>query len=87
MSLTIKSDPQWLRGAGEVLEERLGNIWLALGETALRNGQPDQARYWFDRVLRAFPTTTHAAHAQVRLNQMGGNGPRGAPAMMMYPPR
>jgi tetratricopeptide (TPR) repeat protein len=87
ISVNIKNDPQWLLNAGNVLEERLGNVWLALGETAIRNGQPEQARYWFGRVLLAFPSTTHAAHAQTRLNQIGGVAPRGTPAMTMYPPR
>ena len=70
ISANIKSDPNWLRSAGDVLVERLGDIWLALGENHLRSGQPEQAHYYFERVLRAFPNTRQAEYAQIRLGQL-----------------
>jgi tetratricopeptide (TPR) repeat protein len=87
ISANIKSDPQWLRNAGEVLVERLGDVWLALGENFLRGGQPDQARYYFERVLRAFPGTRQAEFAQIRLGQFTNINTRVAPTMMPLPPR
>jgi tetratricopeptide (TPR) repeat protein len=81
ISANIKSDPQWLRGAGDVLIERLGQVWLDLGENYLRSGQPEQARYYFERVVRAFPGTGQATIAQGRLSQFGNFSGRPVPTM------
>ena len=66
---------------GNPLIERLGQIWIDLGESCLRNGQPEQARYYYERVLRAFPGTRQAEVAQIRMGQFG----RPAPTMTPLP--
>jgi len=77
----IKNDPQFLLNAGKVLEERLGEVWIAQGENHLRAGQTEQARYYFERVVRAFPGTRQADFAQIRLGQFTSTNGRGVPAM------
>ena len=81
ISANIKSDPQWLLNAGKVLEERLADVWMAQGENHLRSGQPEQARYYYERVLRAFPGSRQADFAQIRLAQFANLSPRGVPTM------
>jgi len=72
LSTNIKNDPEWLQNACDVMSDRLGNLYLALADTWLRKGQPERARFYFERVIRAFPGTRYAESAQIRLGQLAG---------------
>ena len=69
---SIKNDPKWMQRACDEMSDRLGNMWIALADTMLREGQPDRARYYFDRIIHAFPGTGLAERAEIRLNQLTG---------------
>ena len=68
----IKSNPEWAKSACEQLGDRLGVLYLALAETCLRRGQPQEAVFYLDRVVQNFPNSRHAEAAQVRLAQIQG---------------
>lgn len=74
----IKSNPEWMRQACETLTERLGGLYLAMAETWLKKGQPQQAILCLERVLQAFPGTRQAEAAQTRLAQLNGQPTRPA---------
>jgi thioredoxin-like negative regulator of GroEL len=68
----IKSNPEWVQKACDTFGDRLAEMWLVLAESQLKHGQPQQARHWLERVIRAFPGTHHAESAQIRLDQLQG---------------
>lgn len=74
----IKSNPEWMRQACETLSDRLGGLYLAMAETWLKKGQPQQATVCLERVLQAFPGTRQAEAAQTRLAQLNGQPTRPA---------
>ena len=75
----IKTNPEWAKSACEQLGDRLGILYLALAETCLRRGQPQEAVFYLDRVVQNFPNSRHAEAAQVRLAQIQGQ-PAARPA-------
>jgi hypothetical protein len=68
----IKSNPEWTRQACDQLGERLSQLYLALAENCLKRGQPQQAVYYFERVVQTFPNSRHAETASARLSQIQG---------------
>jgi thioredoxin-related protein len=68
----IKDNPERLRQAADSAGEQLGAMYLALAETCLRKGQPQQAIVWLERVVQALPNTRQADAAQMRLAQIQG---------------
>lgn len=68
----IKNNPERLRQAAELAGEQLGTLYLALAETCLKKGQPQQAILWLERVVQTLPNTRHADAAQMRLAQIQG---------------
>jgi thioredoxin-like negative regulator of GroEL len=68
----IKSDPEWLQNACDTFGDRLAEMYLALAESHLKRGQPQQAKHFLERTIRAFPGTHHAESAQIRLEQLQG---------------
>jgi thioredoxin-related protein len=68
----IKNNPEWLQQACENLSDRLGGLYLALAETHIKKGQPQQATLCLERVIRMFPGTRQAETAQVRLANLQG---------------
>jgi thioredoxin-like negative regulator of GroEL len=75
LSAEIKSNPEWMQSACESLTERLSTMYLALAETWLQKGQPQQARLCLERVISTFPGSRQAEVAQVRLAQIQGQPP------------
>ena len=75
MAAEIKANPQWTKLAADQLGERLSVLYFALADAWLKKGQPQQAIFYLERVVKAFPATRHAEVAQARLAQL-----RGAPA-------
>jgi thioredoxin-like negative regulator of GroEL len=72
----IKNNPEWLRQAADTLSDQLGLIYLALAESWLKKGQPQQAVMCLEKVIQALPGTHQAEMAQVRLSQIQGQPTR-----------
>jgi thioredoxin-like negative regulator of GroEL len=73
----IKGNPEWTRTACDQLSDRLCVLYLSLAETWLKKGQPQQAIFYLERVIKTFPSTRHAEVAQTRLTRLLGT-PTGA---------
>jgi thioredoxin-related protein/TolA-binding protein len=71
----IKNNPEWLQNACTTFGDRLAEMWLALSDSLLKRGQPQQAKHWLERTIHAFPGTHHAESAQIRLEQLQGTTP------------
>jgi len=67
LATEIKNNPEWLSKACTHLSDRLAAMYLALGEAMLARGQPQQAIYYFERVVQSFPDSRRADNARVRL--------------------
>ena len=72
LSADIKSNPEWAKQAADQMSDRLGLLYLALAETCLKKGQPQEAVYYLERVVQSLPNLRHAETAQVRLAQIQG---------------
>ncbi len=72
----LKNDPEWLQSACDSFADRLGDLYLLLAESWLKRGQPQQAKHFLERVIRAFPGTRQAESAQIRLEQLQGTPTR-----------
>jgi tetratricopeptide (TPR) repeat protein len=68
----IQGNPEWLKQATEQLGDRLATLYLSLADAWLKRGQPQQAVYYLERVVQAFPNSRHAETAQARLAQLQG---------------
>lgn len=68
----IKDNPEWMREACDNLSERLGVLYLALADTWLKQGQPQQAILCLERIIQTFPGSRQADTAQTRLAQIQG---------------
>ncbi len=76
----IKGNPEWTKQACDQLGDRLSVLYLALAETWLKKGQPQQAVFYLERVVQTFPNSRHAEAAQARLAQIQGPPTRTAEA-------
>jgi thioredoxin-related protein len=78
LAADIKSNPEWARQAADQLSDRLGILYLALADSSLKKGQPQEAIVYLERVVQQFPRSRHAEAAQGRLlaiqGQPGGRG-------------
>ncbi len=72
----IKANPEWMKVACDQLTERLSLLYLGLAESWLQKGQPQQAVFYLERIVRAFPNSRQAEAAQVRLSQLQGGPTR-----------
>ncbi len=72
MAQEIKSNPEWTKQAADQSADRLCLLYLTLGDTWLKKGQPQQATFYLERVIHLFPNTRHAEIAQIRLTQIKG---------------
>ena len=72
MAQEIKSNPEWTKLAADQSADRLCLLYLTLGDTWLKKGQPQQATFYLERVIHLFPNTRHAEIAQIRLSQIKG---------------
>jgi thioredoxin-like negative regulator of GroEL len=68
----IKGNPEFLKSACNQLGDRLAVLTLALAESLLKKGQPQEAVFYFERVVQNYPDTRHAENAQGRLAQIRG---------------
>jgi thioredoxin-related protein len=72
LSSEIKNNPEWMKSAAESLSDRLGLLYLALADTWIRKGQPQEAATCLERVIQACPGTRQAEAAQLRLSYLKG---------------
>jgi thioredoxin-related protein len=75
LAARIKGDPEAARRACEGLSDRLGELYLELAETLLKQGQPQQAAPYLERVLQVSPGSRCAQVAHERLSRMAGQPP------------
>ena len=68
----IKNNPEFLKTACTQLGDRLAIMTLALAESLLKKGQPQEAVFYFEKVVQNFPDTRHAEAAQLPLAQVRG---------------
>ena len=55
LAAEIKSNPEWAKQACDQMSDRLGVLYLALADTWLKKGQPQQAVFYLERVVQNFP--------------------------------
>jgi thioredoxin-related protein len=72
LAADIKSNPEWTRQACEQLGERLSLLYLSLADSWLKKGQPQQAVFYLDQVIKMFPGSRHAEMARVRVARLRG---------------
>jgi thioredoxin-like negative regulator of GroEL len=72
LTADIKSNAEWAKLACDQMSDRLGVLYLALADTCLKKGQPQQSVHYLERVVQNFPASRHAEAAQVRLSQIQG---------------
>jgi thioredoxin-related protein len=63
----IKNNPEWMKSACESLSDRLAVLQVALADTWLSKGQPQQAVACLERVVQQFPNSRQAEVANMRL--------------------
>jgi thioredoxin-like negative regulator of GroEL len=68
----IKGNPDWTKQACDQLGERLSVLYLALADTWLRKGQPQQAIHYLERVILMFPGSRYAEMAKIRMMRLRG---------------
>ncbi|MFO0927622.1 MAG: DUF255 domain-containing protein [Gemmataceae bacterium] len=68
----IKDNPEWTRQAADELTDRLCVLYLSLADSWLKKGQPQQAVFYLERIVKLFPGTRHADLAQVKLARLHG---------------
>jgi thioredoxin-related protein len=72
LAAEITSNPAWTKKAADQASERLSVLYLALADSWLKKGQPQQAVFYLERIVANFPNTRHAAAAKTRLAQLQG---------------
>jgi thioredoxin-related protein len=72
LAADIKNNPEWMRLACENLSDRLGLLYLAMAETWIRKGQPQEAATYLEKVIQQFPGTRQAEAAQMKLAYIRG---------------
>jgi thioredoxin-like negative regulator of GroEL len=72
LATEIKNNPEWMKAACDSLTDRLGLLYLAMAETWLKKGQPQQAATYLERVIQSCPGTRQAEAAQIRLSYLKG---------------
>ena len=72
---TTRAGPRAASGPDRTpgFRDRLCTLYLALADTWLKKGQPQQAIFYLERVAQGFPNTRHAEEAQVRLSRLRGS--------------
>jgi hypothetical protein len=68
----IKNNADRMQKVCDGLPDVLSLVYLATAETKLKQGEPQQAIFFLERILQAFPNSKHAEMAQVRLSQIQG---------------
>jgi tetratricopeptide (TPR) repeat protein len=72
LAADLKTNPEWTRQASEQLGERLSLLYLSLADSWLKKGQPQQAIFYLERVIKMFPGSRHAELAGTRVARLRG---------------
>lgn len=72
LSEEIKGNTEWAKKASDDLGDRLCVLYLALGDSWLKKGQPQQAIAYYDRVSVLFPSSKHSAVAKAKASRLRG---------------
>jgi hypothetical protein len=72
LAASVKDNPDLLTRACDALNQRTGEMYLALAEAWMKKGQPAQAQLCLEKVVQSAPGSRHAEMAQVRLAQLHG---------------
>lgn len=75
----ILADSQAMKQLVDVQSDRLAGLLFQAAEAALKQGQPQQAIYYLDRVSLVFPNSRLSSMAQIRLAQIQGPPPTKLP--------
>jgi tetratricopeptide (TPR) repeat protein len=75
LAAKITTNPEWMQQVCDTLPDLGGMSFLKMAEAKLKQGEPQQAVIFLERVLQAFPNTRHAEQAQIRLSQIQGPPP------------
>ena len=73
----IKNNPEWMQGAVNAMNDRLGAMYLDMADAARKKNQPQEAEVILQRVIRTYPGLHQAESAQIRLSQLQGTPLRG----------
>ncbi len=68
-------NPEQLENLGKNLSDNLGQVYWELAQAKLRQGQPDQAIPFLERVVQSCPGSRLAVNAQDMLTQLGQTAP------------
>ncbi len=66
----IRNNPEWLQQACDNLVDRLGSLYMAMGENWQRKGQMQLAAACYERVVTAAPGSRYAELAQLKLSAL-----------------
>ncbi|MBI1917536.1 MAG: DUF255 domain-containing protein [Planctomycetes bacterium] len=71
----ITNNPEWMQQVCDTVPDLGGMSFLKMAEAKLKQGQPQQAVFFLERLLQTFPNTRHAEMAHLRLSQIQGPPP------------
>jgi thioredoxin-like negative regulator of GroEL len=71
----IRNNREWLQSAADVTTDLLGDLWLSLADSHLKQGNVQLAQTVLQKVVVAFPGSRMAESAQIRLIQLRGTSP------------
>ena len=71
----IRGNPERMAQACEQMNERLAGMYMALADSWMEKGQPQQAAPYLEKVAKLCPGSPQAEAAQVRLTQLQGKPP------------
>ena len=75
LAAEIRSSPDKLAKAAELLNERLASMYATLGATWLKKGEKEQAAACFEKAVRAAPASLVAREAQMKLTSLTTKAP------------
>lgn len=82
---SVQENPEYLAKACDALNHRSGVMYLALAESWMKKGQPEQAAVCLERVLQVAPGSRPAEVAQSKLNDMTRSRTSAYPGMDRKP--
>ncbi|MEY4190655.1 MAG: hypothetical protein RIR17_1391 [Planctomycetota bacterium] len=68
----IRDNPESMRIVIEQNSEKLGQMYLGFAEAWVRKGQPQQAIFYLEKTIQAFPGSKQAEMAQILLARLTG---------------
>ncbi|MBX7105414.1 MAG: thioredoxin family protein [Gemmataceae bacterium] len=81
LAVAVQDNPEYLAKACDALNHRSGAMYLALADSWMKKGQPEQAAVCLERVLQVAPGSRPAEVAQAKLGQLGQQRTSAYPGM------